>query len=73
MFSTITPQADDIPIIAQTPLNVTCDEKGEGDCVRLCTALAQAAKDRGPVLLCASLGHADELKVISFFFVDVYV
>lgn len=67
VFSTESPEADETPILSQTPISVSCDPKGEDDCLRLCTSLAQAAKDRGPVLLCASLGHADEFKVIAFF------
>lgn len=52
------------PLISQSPgLEVKCDDDGDKTCKQLCTALATAAKAKGPDVLCNRLKDAEELKV----------
>lgn len=63
VFRSLEVKTTDTPILKQNPMNVTCDETGQATCLKMCTALAQAAKARGPALLCATLQHVDGLMV----------
>ncbi|KAF5269271.1 hypothetical protein FQR65_LT02572 [Abscondita terminalis] len=62
LFNTQKPKENDDPIIYQFVMNVTCDESGEENCAKLCKALAEAAKERAPQVLCSALGHFNNLK-----------
>ncbi|KAF2896489.1 hypothetical protein ILUMI_09692 [Ignelater luminosus] len=61
VFNSKSPVETDNPILTQAPINVNCDATGEENCLKLCSALAQAAKERGPQLLCSHLGHYSQL------------
>lgn len=50
------------PLIKHNPMNVTCP--ADDTCKTMCTALAQAAKDKGPAMLCAEVGNIQDLKVL---------
>ncbi|XP_034947330.1 uncharacterized protein [Chelonus insularis] len=53
------------PILQQTlQFNISCNEEGADECERLCTALAIAAKDKGPEAICGKLkGHVENLQI----------
>ncbi|XP_017784421.1 PREDICTED: follicle cell protein 3C-1-like [Nicrophorus vespilloides] len=50
------------PILAQNPLNVTCDADGKKMCRTICTDLAKMSVERGPAVLCAKINHAEAIK-----------
>lgn len=59
------------PIMYQQLLQTGCDERGEKDCLALCANLAQLSKEKGPQIVCANLGHVDNLKVINFYCLSI--
>lgn len=63
VFDTATPEKRAVPLLSQSLLNTTCNATGQEQCHGLCTYLAQAARERGPGLLCSSIGHAVKLRV----------
>lgn len=66
VFEKVNISAGDKAIIQQTPLNVTCDFEGNEVCQSMCSALAEAARAKGPTLLCASILNVNDLKVCYF-------
>ncbi|KAF5270468.1 hypothetical protein FQA39_LY08346 [Lamprigera yunnana] len=62
VFNTQTPEATDEAILSHTPLDVSCNATGAEICLKLCSVLAEAAKERGPQVLCTLLGHTNNLK-----------
>lgn len=51
------------PLLSQKILPTGCDDAGEKNCMALCVNLAQLSKEKGPELICNSLGHVERLKV----------
>ncbi|GBP22909.1 hypothetical protein EVAR_95309_1 [Eumeta japonica] len=67
-FPTETPTEDAQPILSQAPgLEVACNAGAEAACGNLCTALAVAAKAKGPEVICKRIKNADELKLSVFY------
>nr|CAD7260710.1 unnamed protein product [Timema shepardi]CAD7571621.1 unnamed protein product [Timema californicum] len=51
----------------EIPLSITCGTEGQAICNSTCVSLVQAAKDKGPIILCGTLmGHIVGLKPFVF-------
>ncbi|KAK5645787.1 hypothetical protein RI129_004251 [Pyrocoelia pectoralis] len=66
VFNTSQPTLEDEPIMMQMTIQVECNDEGETTCSKLCEALALAAHDEAPKLLCATVGNYNNLEVFLY-------
>uniref|UniRef100_A0A1Y1MAZ6 Uncharacterized protein n=1 Tax=Photinus pyralis TaxID=7054 RepID=A0A1Y1MAZ6_PHOPY len=63
VYNTSEPCPDHTAIMVQSVLHVECNEEGEATCTDTCKALALAAHDKSPKILCSLLGDYNNLEV----------
>uniref|UniRef100_A0A1Y1MAH4 Uncharacterized protein n=1 Tax=Photinus pyralis TaxID=7054 RepID=A0A1Y1MAH4_PHOPY len=63
VFNASEPSPDHPPIMIQSVLHVECNEEGKATCAALCKALALAAHEKSPKILCAHLGDCNNFEV----------
>ncbi|KAB0804947.1 hypothetical protein PPYR_01917 [Photinus pyralis] len=63
VFNTSEPCPDHTAIMIESVLQVECNEEGKATCTDMCKALALAAHDKSPKILCSHLGDYNNLEV----------